>query len=221
MAEKTTPSENTTEPAKVAAVEPPIVPAVTESVVAPKIEAKVTEPVVEPVKADTTTEPVKPVETVKPSDEVKYELKVGDVPVNPDLIAALTPVFKKAGMKLEDAQELATEYDKFQKAMIPKVMERDLAALKADKELGGLNLSRTQARINDALAAFTTVQERNQLTALGIANNPTLVRMFHRIGVSMQDAPQTEPGPGPRVQVGREKKLYGGGDLVSSGPKVN
>lgn len=202
MADPNTPGEKPTEPVVAApVVEPaPVVaaPPAAETPAPPIVEPKVETPVVAAVDPKAVPE--------------KYDIK----DVNPALLEAVTPVFKKAGLSTETAQELARVVTEHNKAMIPQILARDLDTLKADPKLGGLNLARTQARINDALAAFSTPEDRAELAAKGLANNPVLVRMFHRIGVSMQEAPQTEVGAQPRERLPREKRLYGGGDLVTS-----
>lgn len=202
MADKLTPGEIPTEPVVAAPVDPAPVVATPPAEIPPAVETKpeVVAPVVTPPVVDPKAVPE------------KYELK----DVNPSLLAAVTPLFKEMGITSDKAQALATVVAEHNKAMIPQILARDLETLKADPQLGGLNLARTQARINDALAAFSTPQDRAELTARGLANNPVLVRMFHRIGVSMQEAPQTEVGHQPREKLPREKRLYGGGDLVTS-----
>ena len=147
----------------------------------------------------------------------KYDLKVGESPVSPQFLDAITPLFKEVGVTQPQAQKLADAFAAHQKAVIPQIMARDLDTLRADPELGKLNFGRTQARVNDALAAFSTPQERQTLTDLGLANNLTLVRMFHRIGASMQEPPQTDAGRQPREKPATQTKLYGGRDLVQSG----
>lgn len=210
MAEQPTSGETPTEPVVAAPVTPvPAVPAVD----APPVPAAV--PPVEPTPA--VTPPVEPA-AVPPVDAVpeKYELKAGTDAVHPALIEAITPLFKEMGVTAKQGQALADVFEKHRQAMIPQVLARDLDLLRADPELGKLNFGRTQARVNDALAAFTTPQERAALTASGLANNPTLVRMFHRIGASMQEAPQTDAGPQVREKLPASSKLYGGKDLVTS-----
>ena len=207
MADQPTPGEKPTEPVVAAPVVTPTV-----EVSAPAVETPA--PVVAAPAVETPPAVVTP-----PVDGVpeKYDLKLGDVPVHASLLEKITPIFKESGMTSKNAQALASAFAEHQKAIIPQILERDLNTLKADPQLGGLHLARTQARINDALAAFSTPQERAELTAKGLANNPTLVRFFHRVGASMQDAPQTDAGPQVRAAIPREKKLYGGGDLVTSG----
>lgn len=217
MAEQSTPVENTPEPVAPAPVTPaaavpaPAVPAPAPAVV---VEADKPVPVIpaEPTPAPIPADPVQPTVT-----EEKYDLKFGTEGVNPQLLQALTPLFKEAGVTTKQAQGLADAFEAHRKAMIPQIMARDLDTLRADPELGKLNFGRTQARVNDALAAFTTPQERTVLEGMGLANNLTLVRMFHRIGASMQDAPQTEAGPRVQEKLPTHSKLYGGKDRVSSG----
>lgn len=199
MADQPTPGEKPNEPVVAAPVVSPT----------PEVSAPVETPA--PVVAAPETPPT-PVDGIPE----KYDLKLGDVPVHASLLEKVTPIFKESGMTAKNAQALASAFAEHQKAIIPQILERDLNTLKADPKLGGLNLARTQARINDALAAFSTPQDRAELDAKGLSNNPILVRFFHRVGVAMQDAPQTEAGPQVRAAVPREKKLYGGGDLVTS-----
>lgn len=218
MAEQPTPGEKSTDPVVPAAETPsPVVPAVKSDppAAAPAANAKteVAPAAAAPAPvAEAAPVPEKP--AVIPGIPEKYELP----DVNPHLLEAMTPVFKKAGVSLQSAQEMAAAVLAFQKDAPTRIMARDLETLKADPKLGGLNLARTQARINDALAAFTTPQERAELTAQGLANNPTLVRMFHRVGASMQEAPQTDAGPPVRDKASRATKLYGGKDIVADKP---
>lgn len=163
--------------------------------------------------------PETPPEGTPPDPNVvpeKYEL-IGfeGKPVDAPLVDALTPILKEAGVKAGQAQALISAYSEYAKNAPAQMAARDLDALKADPELGKLNFGRTQARVNDALAAFTLPAERAALTAMGLANNPVLVRMFHRIGAAMGEPPQTDSGarvPEPRS---RASRLYGGGDAVT------
>lgn len=213
-----TPGENTTEPAvdpaapSTAATTDPA-PAKTDPAPAAAAPATDPAPTTEAAPAADSKAVAEPVVDAIPE---KYDLKIGETAVNPALLEALTPIFKDSKVTAANAQKLADAFESHRKAMIPQILARDLDALRADPELGKLNFGRTQARVNDALAAFTTPQERAQLTALGLANNPTLVRMFHRIGASMQEPPQTDAGAPVREKASRASKLYGGGDAVAS-----
>lgn len=204
MAEPTPPVENPNEPVAPAAVVPD--PA---AVPAPDVPVAPVVPVVDA--PSPTPDPVADPAPV-------YDLKIGDKAIDPGLVAALTPFFKEAGVTAKQAQGMASAFEAHRVAMLPQIMARDLDALRADPELGKLNFGRTQTRVNDALAAFTTPQERAALTSMGIANNPNLVRMFHRIGTAMQEPPQTDAGPQVREKLPTQTKLYGGRDLKTSGP---
>jgi hypothetical protein len=216
------PAATTVAPATAAPVE-----TTAPATAAPAAAAKPTETA--PAAAAVTTE--KPAETkaaekpaeVKPAEtETKpevYDLKgKGGQPVDPGLMATMLPVLKEAGITPKAAQSLVDTFNAYQTKLLPEIMNRDLETLRKDPELGLLNFGRTQNRINDALAAFSTPDERKVLTEMGIANNPTLVRMFHRIGTAMQEPPQTDAGPQPRSPRSTGNKLYGGSDLVSSKP---
>lgn len=231
-----TPGENSNQPppsGSAAAGKPPASAAPTAPIVeakpgetppAPDAKAPEAKPSVETpppaaAKPDEGKPPQTPPETPPVVDAVpeKYELVgIEGQPVDAPLVEALTPILKEAGVKSSQAQALITAYTNYAKQMPGILAQRDLEALKADPELGKLNLGRTQARVNDALAAFTLPEERAQLAAMGLANNPVLVRMFHRIGSAMGEPQQTDAGarvPEPRSKASR---LYGGSDLVAS-----
>jgi|ERR1700722_974863 len=201
-------------PAAVPAATPATPAAATPATPAVAAEPAKAEPAkAEPAKAD----PAK-AET-PPTDPAVYDLKgKGGQPVDPGLMQTMLPVLKEAGITPKAAQSLVDTFNAYQAKLLPEIMNRDLETLRKDPELGLLNFGRTQARINDALAAFSTPDERKVLTEMGIANNPTLVRMFHRIGTAMQEPPQTDAGPQPRAPRSTGNKLYGGSDLVSSKP---
>ena len=150
-----------------------------------------------------------------------YDLKVGDKPINPTLLAAITPALKEAGLTNDAAAKLVAAYAGSVEAQRKANQEADLAIIANDKVLGGANLARTQTLVNAALAQFTLPAERAAFEQMGIANNPTLVRMFHRIGAAMQEKPHTDAGPPVLPKPSRASKLYGGGDLKTSGPKPN
>ena len=238
-------SQKPTEPAAssgdLPAVKPVIAEAKPEAAVAAKpVEAvKPAEPAVKPVEAvveakpEVKPEPVKPAEAVKPvevkPEEAKpaaavvpeaYTVKLeGEVQVNADAITALTPTFKELGLSNDGATKLANAFVKYQLQAPARKNEADLAVLRQDPEIGLLNFGRTQAQINDALGAFTTDAERTKLSALGMANDPVLVRMFQRIGAAMSEAPEALPArivPAPKTTA---QKLFGGADLVKDQAK--
>jgi hypothetical protein len=208
MADEPTPVQNTPEPVAPAPVVPvAVVPAAVVPEPAPSVIVKADEPA-EPV----VTPPAAPAPVV----ETKYDLKIGDEPVNPQLIEALTPFFKEANMTVKQAQGLSDAFLAHSKAMVPVIAQRNLDSLRADPELGKLNFGRTQARINDALSAFTSPQERARWETRGLANDPDFVHFFNRLGKAMQDAPQTEQGTQVREKLPTQSKLYGGKDRVQS-----
>ena len=217
MANETPPVETPNEP--VVAATAPVAAAVTAPAVPDVAPAAVVAKPVEPAV-------VPPAEVVPPVVEPpvvvaeKYDLKMGAEPVNPQLLESLTPIFKEAGVTTKQAQAMADAFSTHAKAMIPVIAQRNLDQLRADPELGGINFARTQARVNDALAVFTTPAIRARLEARGLANDPDFVRIVYAVGRSMQDAPQTEAGPQVREKLPTQSKLYGGKDLVTSGGRA-
>lgn len=202
-------------PAAVAPVTPaavvPVVPDPAPAAVVPPVE-----PVAAPVAPVTEVPPVAEPPAPPVAPEEKYDLKVGTEPVNPQLLESLTPIFREAKVTTAQAQRLADAFAAHSKAMVPIINERNLTLLRADPQLGGVNFARTQSLINDALSVCTTPQDRKSLEDRGIPNDPALVRMFHRIGTLMRDAPLTEAGPRAPEKLPTQSKLYGGKDLVSS-----
>jgi len=218
------PSEKPTElPASGAAPTAPVV--VADPAPAKPVEAKPAEvaPETKPVEAAEPAEPAKAEEPAKAPETPegvpeKYEIKLEGAEIHPVMVEALTPIWKEAGLNTKQVTAQAQAFMATQEKLIPLIVQRDLDALKADPVLGQLNLGRTQARVNDALAAFTTPEERASLEKMGLSNNPTLVRMFHRIGLSMQEPPQADSGSRVPESRSRASKLYGGNDLVVSKP---
>lgn len=218
--------EKPTEPGKAAPTSPVVEPAkagdtpletkpIVAAVEPAKAEPAKAEPVVEPAKVESAKEPVKA--TAAPDAPVVYDLKGREGrPVDPNLMETMLPVLKEAGITPKAAQSLVDTFNAYQAKVLPQIMARDLESLRQDPELGKLNFGRTQARIQDALAAFTTPEERKTLTDMGLANNPALVRMFHRIGTAMQEPQQTDAGSQPRAPRSTGNKLYGGGDLAKN-----
>jgi hypothetical protein len=163
------------------------------------------------------------VEAEKAADTVpeKYELKnPAGQPIDQSLVEAISPVLKDAKVTTKAAQTLVNNFVNWQDAARKAQSDRDLETLKKDPALGLLNFGRTQARVNDALAAFSTPDDRATLTKLGISNHPTLVRLFHRIGAAMQEPPQSEATNPARAPKTTASKLYGGSDLKKSGPET-
>ena len=224
MAENTvTPkSENSTE------LKAPVDPIVAKAPVEAKPDAPVAAPVIPAAKIE--PEAVKPAEPVKIEAKVEpnieaakhiegipeaYDIKLeGDITINQVAIAALTPALKEAGLTNAAATKLIGDYAKFQLAQPALKNAADLEVIRKDPELGQLNFGRTQSQINEALAAFTTPEERATLSSIGMANDPILVRMFTRIGRAMAEAPQTDAGPRAPVEKTITQRLYGGGDRV-------
>ncbi len=185
--------------------------------------AEPAKPVTEPTAAKPATDPVPATPAVDPDAvpegdyEIKLEGDLKDVALNPDSIKAITPVLKELGLSTAKASKLAAAFVQYQMGVPAAKNQADLATLRADPEFGQLNFGQTRQRIDDALAAFTTADERATLVKIGMVNDPALVRMFVRIGAAMSGATQEDTGrPAPQHQ-STAKKLYGGRDAVAGG----
>jgi hypothetical protein len=111
--------------------------------------------------------------------------------VDPALVSALSPAFKAAGLTQEKVDGIVSGFQQFQTQLVPQLMAKDLEATMKDPELGQLNWGKTQGYVNEALAAFTTPQFRQQLGQWGVANNLEFVRVFAAIGKAMRgDSPE-------------------------------
>lgn len=217
--------ENVTTPPGKTSTTPnaPTVPAVvtpvtaqTTPVVAPTPPVEPAAPIVAPVAAVTPTPPaetpvapvVAPVVAAVVPENYEFVLE-GDAKVDSAAIQAITPALKKAGMTQAAAQELVSDFAKYQLALPAAKNASDLEAIRKDPEIGLLNFGRTQNEINQALSAFTTPAERESLSKMGMANDPALVRMFMRIGRAMSEAPQTDQGGRPAEVKTTAQRLYG------------
>lgn len=110
---------------------------------------------------------------------------------DPAIAAALTPAFKAAGLTQEKADGIVSAFLESQAKLPERLLARDLEVTMKDPELGQLNWGKTQGMVNQALAAFTTPQFRQQLEQWGIGNNVEFVRVFAAIGKAMRgDTPE-------------------------------
>lgn len=107
------------------------------------------------------------------------------------------------------ATKLVSDFVKYQTGLPAAKNAADLETLRSDPEIGQLNFGRTQATVNEALAAFTTPEMRDRLSAKGMVNDPDLVRFFLKVGRAMADAGETPRGAPEIAQKTTAQKLYG------------
>jgi hypothetical protein len=129
--------------------------------------------------------------------------------LNPDVIPALAPALKKAGLTQTQLQTVAEAFIDFQAKVPARMLERDLEVTMKDPDVGGLNYGRTQGHVNAALSAFTHPEFRSLLNKTGLANNLEFVRVFERIGKAMSGDAPARGTPDGAPQLSRAERLYG------------
>lgn len=107
-----------------------------------------------------------------------------------DQVEGFASTARELGLSQENAQKMFA-------AMVPTAREymmNDLAAKSKewasltakDPEIGGANFEANKGVAKQAYAQFTTPELRAILTGSGLGNHPEVVRLFYRIGKSMQ-----------------------------------
>ena len=132
------------------------------------------------------------------------------------LLDKATPTFKELGLTNEQASKLVGIYAEHVKAQadgsadaieawygerraaeIAEANEAGIAAIKADKEIGGSNFEPVKARVVEAVGAIGTPELRQTFDKLGLANDPEIVRFIHRcIDYTPQDKGESSAGGG-------------------------
>jgi hypothetical protein len=117
--------------------------------------------------------------------------------LNPDLLPALTPAFKEAGLTQKQFATITSAFLGFQRTLPQLMLDRDMAAVKADPAIGGLNYARSMEEVSVALDAFADPDFKKWTVKAGIANKPEFVRVFQRIGRAMRMAGDTPSSGSP------------------------
>ena len=121
----------------------------------------------------------------------------------------LTKLATELGLDSAKAQKLVDAYAgdaSAQQAALAKQQADWVAAIKADKDIGGANLEANLAVAKKAVAHFGGADFAQYLNASGLGDHPALVKAFVKIGQAMADdsvagsvgstassAPQTDP----------------------------
>jgi hypothetical protein len=224
-----TPSDNPNQPAVVTpapaaapAATPPAVPTVTPAIETPPAAPAAPDPAAPaaatPPEPPTPAEPAavaKPTEPAATTIPETYDIQLpktmldAGLKVNPDLLPALTPALKKAGLTQTQLQTVAESFLDFQGKLPARMLERDLAVTMKDPDIGGMNYGRTQGHVNAALTAFTTPEFRSLLNQTGLANNLEFVRVFERIGKAMSGDSAARGSPDGAPEMSRAERMYG------------
>lgn len=146
----------------------------------------------------------KPASEAKPDDKaqaektVELEIKLPEgIKIDEADLQQFKTVASEVKLSSEQASKLAAwEADRMQKlanaqAEVKQKQDREWAkAIRADEELGGENLKRTQADINKALVKFGGKEAAKisaTFTDLGIDNHPEIARLVARVGRALAE----------------------------------
>lgn len=125
--------------------------------------------------------------------------------LDPTMLADANAVFKELGLSQEKAQkliDLQTKYALGQdgaraealKTALDKQAQDWTAEIKNDPEFGGAKFDSTVATAVKAMQAFGDPQLRQLLNESGLGNNPSMVKLFAKIGSAIGEDKIVIPG---------------------------
>ncbi|ENR4995108.1 TPA: peptidase [Enterobacter roggenkampii] len=125
----------------------------------------------------------------------KYEFTAGEgVELDTEALKDFEPVARDLNLTNEQAQKLVDAYPKIlagvqqrQAEAWQAQTEQWAADVKADKEIGGDNLTANLSAAQRALDLFGTPELKEYLNTTGLGNHPDLVKTFVKIGKAMSE----------------------------------
>lgn len=126
----------------------------------------------------------------------KYEFKVGEgQELDTAALEQFEPIARELNLTNEQAQKMVDLYgtkimpmvQKQQAESWQKTTEQWAADVKADKEIGGDNLTGNLSAAQRALAQFGTPELKEYLEGTGLGNHPELVKAFIKVGKAMSE----------------------------------
>lgn len=107
-----------------------------------------------------------------------------------DQLSGFATAARELGLSQENAQKILSTVVPTAREYLVKdlaVKTKEWASLTAkDPEIGGANFEANKGIAKQAYAHFTTPELRAILTGSGLGNHPEVVRLFYRIGKTMQ-----------------------------------
>lgn len=122
-----------------------------------------------------------------------FELKFAEgLAPDPQQVDGFKKLAKEAGLKGEQAQKFVDFYQNMQSAYtkaqietFEKAQNERLESLKADKEFGGPNWDKSVSYAHRAILKFGGAELAQSLDRMGLGNEPTLIKLFARIGKAL------------------------------------
>lgn len=139
--------------------------------------------------------------------------------LNAEALALFEPLFRKADLSNEHAQEFVAA---FAKDVIPQweaslqqaqqtISTQWAESLKTDKEFGGANYSQNEHLAQSAIERFGGPELKTLLNETGFGNNPDLFRAFFRVGKAMAEDSLSTTGGQSAGHRSAAEILYGNG----------
>lgn len=126
----------------------------------------------------------------------KYEFKAGEgVELDQEALKDFEPLARELNLTNEQAQKMVDLYSgkilpmvqKQQAEAWQKQTEGWAEAVKADKEIGGANLTSSISTAQRALETFGSPELKEYLNTTGLGNHPELIKVFVKVGKAMSE----------------------------------
>jgi len=155
---------------------------------------------------------------IPPESADKYEITIPDgKQVNREFMAGFKTWAHEAGLSQKQAETLAAKYLAFEDAQLAAYSKAAEAQVNAVKIEWGDKFDANVAIAHKAVEQFCTAEDKRYLDESGLGNNPMLVRMFHKIGLAMNDDTM---GQGRQVPAGQQMPRTSGGTPQLSFPSM-
>lgn len=129
-----------------------------------------------------------------------------------DVISAYSEVARDIGLTQEQAQKVLDRMSpamaEAQTKQLDAAREGWVAAVKADKEIGGDHQAAALAHAARARDEFGTPELRDLLNVSGLGDHPEVVRMFSRVGKALAGDQQVVEGAAPKRDRTAAETLY-------------
>ena len=180
-----------------------------------------------PPEAAAASEPTDASATTEPAAAPVYEFTLPDgMALDTALVEQVTPLFAKANVPADVAQEMVSTYAAHVAAQTAAALDAQQAAfqqkvagwadaVKADPEIGGANLPATINAGKRVLAQFGDAETTALLDESGLGNHPSIIRLFAKIGRQLTEdtvvrgstgATEQKPEPGARIYTTMRKE---------------
>jgi len=148
------------------------------------------------------TDDSKPPEKVVPE---KYELKAPEgVTLDSEVLGEFEGIAKELKLSQEDAQKVADlgaklsqKFATAQAQAIEDASSAWVAAVTADKEIGGEKLTENLASAQKALQAFGSPELSKLLNESRLGNHPEVIRLMAKVGKAISEDRMVTGGAGP------------------------